>query len=419
MAKIKSLKVRPCKSADVAFPVQGIIEDFSNKLRLGAKVEKFELSEFIQKLSEFNSDGTPKIALNKLFEHLQKNSLANLRNNKLGYDLQQMEAERAKQYLDWHKHSSTISAVFKEVYKDGIENKVSILESLRSLVEKMYSELKTEYESKSNTNVVVGTSTTQENTSNSEIDSYIASIRMQQKAHTVDANVNPGGGQHVIPDISSVPQKFIDGAWADMQDEKPEFHSQKNKSQIQLKGIGNINNGEYRHPYLMSQAQRHEYTMEILDRILSTKVIAQKVPDLEKIWQHDLSILSSEVNKAQTALINTFLFVPFDGEITGIYKNPGEAVRAGESVLRIEDNTDIYLVGIVQHSGLLKVSDDKNVSLSITLNGNSQDLKGRIVSIRGHESDDDMWDVILKFDNSIGLPTNYTLDYRNATISFF
>ena len=72
MAKIKSLTVRPCKSADLSFPVQGIIEDFANSLYLGAQLEKFDLSDYIDGLHEFNEDGTPRINLAQLIEDLKK-----------------------------------------------------------------------------------------------------------------------------------------------------------------------------------------------------------------------------------------------------------------------------------------------------------------------------------------------------------
>lgn len=419
MAKIKSLTVRPCKSADLSFPVQGIIDDFANSLYLGAQLEKFDLSDYIDSLHEYNEDGTPKINLAQLIQDLKIGSVAMLRNNTLKYNVKQMESERAKQYLDWHKHAEEIANYFTETYNNTTENKVSVLESLYDTIDDMYKGLKSQYETDANTEVIKHTATKQKNISNSENDSFIASIRMQQKKHSVHAAVNPGGGHHHIPDISSVPQKFINGQWVDMQDEQPEFHSQKNKSSVEMNAEGQVSSGEYRHPYLMSQTQRHEYVSELLDRILNSKTIAKKAPDLKDIWSHDLEILNSELNKTQIALINTFLFIPFSGEITGIYKNPGEAVRAGEAVLRIENNDEIYLVGIIQHRGLLSVSSSDNVELKVIIDeGVEHTLNGRIVSIRGHESDDDVWDIILKFNNTIGLPNNYTLDNRNATINF-
>ncbi len=69
----------------------------------------------------------------------------------------------------------------------------------------------------------------------------------------------------------------------------------------------------------------------------------QNLPYLNAVFDNELNSIDADVYRLQIAYLNTILMSPIPGTITGVYKNPGEAVRAGEPVIRIENNTAVLL----------------------------------------------------------------------------
>jgi len=130
------------------------------------------------------------------------------------------------------------------------------------------------------------------------------------------------------------------------------------------------------------------------------------------------------VYQVQIALLRSFLISPIPGVVTGIYKNPGDAVSAGEPVLRVENNDVVRLVASLVHRGPISIGSTATVTT--TLFGPSSPattLTGSVVAARG-QGDRDRWEVVVQITNVDGsgkhiLPLGYGFDreYTDLAIS--
>ncbi|MGK7958883.1 MAG: hypothetical protein AB4063_27020 [Crocosphaera sp.] len=95
-------------------------------------------------------------------------------------------------------------------------------------------------------------------------------------------------------------------------------------------------------------------------------------------------------------------------------------------VLRIEDDKDLLLVGLINHRGSLRIGDKATIKTNdLFESGEELEFDNfEVVSIRGHDSDNDVWDVILQGKNPQDgsgrtiLPINYQFDKDNVTVEF-
>ena len=69
------------------------------------------------------------------------------------------------------------------------------------------------------------------------------------------------------------------------------------------------------------------------------------MPNLSTVMQNELHSIDLGVYQLQVGFLNTILLSLIVGVVTGVYKNPGDpVVRPGEPVVRVEDNTTIFLL---------------------------------------------------------------------------
>ena len=99
----------------------------------------------------------------------------------------------------------------------------------------------------------------------------------------------------------------------------------------------------YRTPYFESQAQGLRSSISLADQQFAAFMDAQKMPNISQIFENNLESMDLDVKRLQVAFLNTILLSPIGGVVTGLYKNPGDVVRAGEPVMRVEDNSNIYI----------------------------------------------------------------------------
>ena len=183
---------------------------------------------------------------------------------------------------------------------------------------------------------------------------------------------------------------------------------------------------EFLHPRLNNSILHGRLQIELMQQELKDLFYAFQVDDLGSIWDNELDELDQEVRKYQIALIRTFLLPPFKGVVTAVYKDVGESVEAGEPVLRIEDDEDLLLVGLINHRGSLRIGDKATIKTNdLFESGEELEFDNfEVVSIRGHDSDNDVWDVILQGKNPQDdsgrtiLPINYQFDKDNVTVEF-
>jgi biotin carboxyl carrier protein len=189
----------------------------------------------------------------------------------------------------------------------------------------------------------------------------------------------------------------------------------------------------YRVPYEEAAAQFERAQISLIDQQFAQLMYTQNLPNLATVFRNELNSIDSNVFRLQVAYLDTILFSPIGGVITGIYKNPGDAVRAGEPVLRVEDNSTIYLVANVVYRGPIVLGvappappiPNSTVTVETSLFGQpgpKTKLTGYVVSARGHR-DDDKWDLIVKCTNppdASGNPTfplGYHFDYDDTDVA--
>ncbi len=134
------------------------------------------------------------------------------------------------------------------------------------------------------------------------------------------------------------------------------------------------------------------------------------------------SLTGSEVRKTQVAYVDTFLLPPFSGLVTAVFRGVGDYVAPGQPVLRLEDDAAVYLVGTIKCRVLIRVGD--NVTVTTTRFGQpgaaDVQIEGTVRAVRGHNAIDEQWDVLIRCNNVANgariLPLNYNFDFDATDI---
>ncbi len=185
----------------------------------------------------------------------------------------------------------------------------------------------------------------------------------------------------------------------------------------------------YRIPSIESQAQNLRAQISLNDQQFTLLLTTQNLPKLSTVLQNELKSIDLGVYQLQLGFMSGLLLAPFDGTVTGIYKYPGDAVRPGEPVLRVEDNSQLLLVMRLVYSGPIKIATTATPATQITVSTSLYDaaalappIVGTVISARGG-GDDDLWDLVVKCANPLDIngdpviPIGYTFDYDNTTVN--
>ena len=177
-------------------------------------------------------------------------------------------------------------------------------------------------------------------------------------------------------------------------------------------------NEDARHPWAEELARYHRELAQLEEEITQQTTFNRRLPHLESIWRQQLEEMEQDVKVAMLNFADTFLVSPVPGRLVGIFKDAGEHVQPGEAVARVESTDSFLLAGLVNHHALIKVGDGIELEVrNVFEGGNSTSvhLAGIVVSVRGHDENDD-WDVIIEVttpDLGAKLPLNYTFDRGN------
>jgi hypothetical protein len=178
----------------------------------------------------------------------------------------------------------------------------------------------------------------------------------------------------------------------------------------------------YRMPYYDSQAQNERAQISLIDQQFSQFMYSQQLPNLTTIFQNELRSIDGDVYRLQIAFLNSILLAPFAGTVTGVYKYPGDSVRAGEPVLRVENNETVLVVATVVYRDRIAVGANASIQTNLYDSATTPTtVTGTVVAARGHASDDDQWDIVVKCNNVSGgaqvLPIDYNFDYDDTVVT--
>ena len=170
------------------------------------------------------------------------------------------------------------------------------------------------------------------------------------------------------------------------------------------------------HPRLDNTLAYHQAMVGILQEKIRHNSSAFSVGEMRDIIERELDAADQDIRMLQLNFAHSFLLSPISGIVTGVFKDIGESVEPGEPVLRIENDRVVLVIGRVQCRAPLWVGREIRLSVrSVFENGHAEVVDGAIVAIRGHEKDNDEWEIICQVDNPLSdgrplLPINYHFD---------
>jgi hypothetical protein len=433
-AKPISLRVRPFQAAHLCFEVGGILDflrpDSSQPaVELGFKASFFDFRQFHNTLSAFPTHAGDPSRLRfdsaEIETAVKHHRLAALRAEGRKAALNKAINMRQNSYFSKYGNASKIVSRVMEYYSDSPAfptSKPNRLANLATLADSQNDQLQAAYadDDPPRTGVVKNTESIlcSETKSHGGSDAVGRSDVLRVADHDVKPQIFPAppdGGTWTSLDATKL---HLDKS-AELEASGDHETSWGNAHQRQK-----IENTDfaYRVPSIESQAQNERAQISLMDQQFAQFMFTQTIPHLPVVFANELNSIDNDVFQLQIALLNTFLMSPISGIVTGVYKYPGDAVKAGEPVFRIEDNTFILIEAILIYRGPIAI--DSVVTVNTALFDSASvptTIAGKVVAVRGL-SVDDKWEVIVKCNNidstgNVIFPLGYHFDFDDTTIS--
>ena len=453
-AKVIGLNARPYKTAQLCFEAGGIVETMN--ATLGLSVTAFDFTGFYSGLDttvlgdasrlQFDSQGIRAAA------PLVASLLASLRAEPRAAALDRAVDLRQNSYYDRYGNIAAIVTAAQGYYGSGAAAKPARLAALATLAQHQANQIASAYTTDSRTGVVrttnsVLSSTTtttdweagQSSGNSSGQSSGSTTSTGQQNLETIGAgdfnspateNPMPGGGSGFTETITgpNIAENFQQGTSGGTSNESSKTSGTQSGQQSSTGAAYAVENQTitntdyaYRVPWIENQAQNERSQISLIDQQYAQFLAGQSLPNLASSMQNELAAIDAGVHQLQVGYLNTMLMSPFAGVVTGVYKNPGDCVTAGEAVVRVEDNSSIFLLATLVYRGPINIGS----TLSVTTNlydagGTPTTLSGNVVAVRGR-GDDDQWDLVAQCVNPTDgsgnpvFPSGYVFDYDNTT----
>ncbi|MBK6006874.1 hypothetical protein JJB11_12305 [Ramlibacter ginsenosidimutans] len=194
---------------------------------------------------------------------------------------------------------------------------------------------------------------------------------------------------------------------------------------IQFEGFTDTNSWgyEFRYPSAENDLKYHQARAAVRQEFLNAWRMSEMCRFGGTTFGNELGAIDLGIRKLQGAYLDTLLFTPSGGIVTAVFHQKGDYVRAGEPVFRVEDDTSVYLVGTVKYRGMLRIGTTLNISTTLfeAEGPTSITVSGEVVSVRGHDSVSEQWDILILCPNVSAagdpiLPLNYNFDFETTTV---
>jgi hypothetical protein len=390
--KSVNLRVRPVNSVDLAFPVDGVIS-FQPALMLGHRVQgiDIEILYFNMQITliagEDPDRGRSKWDSESIFNYLLNPSpdnsgkpvvtllrlLSHLRNTSEAADLDRALLMRQNAYLT--SYSPEVLNEVRRVYYDDPSDESAVRYQLLKAVEldarRIHHGLEQAYQKEGWYNQII--------------------INAFSKNSNSAAQDGPGG-----------------------------TISFEGSTDTQSRGY------EFRYPSAENDLRYHQARAAVRQEFLNAWRMSEMCRNGDTTFANELAAIDQSIVKLQSTYIDTFLFAPFDGIITGVFHGKGDYVRAGEPVLRVEAPEFVYLVGTVKYRGMLRIGTKLEVSTTLfeADGATPVTVSGEVVAVRGHDSVSEQWDLLIYCQNFTDdlpdvliLPLNYNFDFESTTVT--
>jgi hypothetical protein len=415
-AQVVSLKVRPSQISHLCFEAGGILGEMNTQL--GASVTAFPFSNLYTAMSS-NSGSTDPSLLHynaaNIQSYVNTNLLASLRAEGTKTALSKAINARQNAWYSKYGHQHDIITQMTSSYDPSVtDSKPYRLGQLQKLAMDQVVKLKEAYDSDpirkltSPSKGVVQSTTSKLNSTatgqSAEVDDDVIGFGTGNKA---PIDPPPAGAQFQTIEIVNANQENID----------------YDEGTSQVKTDENVANTDYafRIPYYEAEAQYQRAQISLIDQQFAQYISSLNFKNLPQVFTNELNNIDGDVYRLQVAYANTLLMSPITGIVTGIYKYPGDPVRAGEPVLRIENNQSIFLVGtIIYQYPITPNVSTAQITTTIFGNPDSPQLypAGTVVAARGH-GQENKWDVIILCNQNPSLyyPPGYSFDFDDTTLT--
>lgn len=411
--RVLALTVSAKRISDLAFNVGGIVESMnSSSATLGASVRAYDLRAALYthlaepELSSGKPTGRLVYDSAKIRSILLPHALAVLSNEVIAAELDQAISRRQNQFLSRNQFIEQIEKLVQDVYP----KKVGILTNLLALSEQHFQALHSVYNPTgspangvTSPKVVMATRITGIGSKQVGATSIKeGGVEKQSHNYSTQSSMTKWDPAAANPSNPAQP-----GAWIEITDPDAIALSQETVSVSE--------NDELRHPNLENQIRYNRTAVDLIDEILSESIFNLKVPNLGQLMNNELADSDLEIRKLQIQYVETFLTPRLDGLVTAVMKEAGDNVRAGESVVRIEDDSIVLLGGSVKHIGAVVVGRSCTITtdnLFESVPPVQRTLEGTVVAVRGYDTESDRWNVIIECDNSQipKLPLGYVFE---------
>jgi hypothetical protein len=436
-AKAINLRVRPLQSVDLSFPTDGVVAAQSDIHLLGKSVKAFDRAAFCSLLStvvapseEIISTGTVVTAGGKI-EHTGKGGVksvpfpasdqpfgwgrlkydsATIRSELSEHVLFELRAEQLKAVVDkavaqrentWvQKFESSVYEATRAAYdRQNPNSRLARLQRLATISQHQHDRLKAAYDTD-----------------------------LQGNGDLLGFNDGIIKRASTTNDTSSKPVHTTGAGSETVQNWKP-------SDKFVVSGIGeSLTRGyDYRYPGAENDAQLERAQISLLDEELAAQsatnyVCGSLVEELplrplrdRRYFANDLLSMDLDVKRLQVAYLDTLLVSPIDGVVTGVFRNVGDSVSAAQPVIRVENDAEILLVGTLKLPGIARIGQSVFVTTDVFDSGQSLSVSGEVVAVRGHDSEDELWDVLIRCENrdaagTAVVPINYNFDFEKTTV---
>jgi hypothetical protein len=383
IGKAVNLRVRPVQSVDLCYPVDGLISRQPAAL-LGSPVGALNIEGLYLVLLDRVQGDDSRLAWNseKIYNFLQSaappggDHLSHLRNGPAAAELDSAVMMRQNAYLT--SYSPDILARVRKVYYDDHEYpeavRYRLMADLENDVSKLHQGLTRAYKQ---TTLPWG-----------KYDDVVKAARSQY-----DNRGNQYSGSDVVEG------KF------------------EGFSETTSWGY------EFRYPSVENDLRYHQSRAAIRQEFLNAWRMAEMCRYEDTTFSNEVAVMDQRIFALQAAYVDTFLVSPFDGIVTGVFRAQGDYVRAGEPVLRVENDEMMYLVGTVKYRGMMRIGSKVTVTTTLFDAAGAQPttIDGSVSAVRGHNSVAEQWDILVACANRTDagepiLPLNYNFDFESTTV---
>ena len=453
-AKARGLTLRAVDAAHLCFPIDGILEEMDTQLGATIGTGTAAPIAFTLALSQLfynnldqratgGDDSLLKFDSINIYNSLSNYRLAALRAAQVKAALDGAVKGRQNSYYKKYASSKQISAQMNQYSNTAsstasVYYKANCLKQLLSNTQSQYTQLAAAYGASTSLQAAGGIVTSTTNTTNVTGGTIVTLTEMQ-------TNTNPGADIWTIEGSSPVqtsPAATVTnsvqfGIWEGynwvplpqgriVEPSQTITYAAPTSSKLTNTQTTTTTNVDYNYriPATEVQSRNARAQISLNDEAFSAFLFGIQVPYVDAILSNELTVIDLGVKRLQSAYIDTILMSPIAGIVTGVFKNVGERVRAGEPVLRVEDpNGRAWLVGTLVYDGPKPISvttaagPGSNVLINTTLYGAAAEITGNVVAVRGNRAEANHYDVVIYCTQFQGFPFNYHFDSDNTSVT--